>query len=134
MLLMDMLFYMVQFHVDSGVGGPYPVGDGLGKKHGAVLPASASKRDHQMVEMPFQIIINTLTHNAFNMVEELVYLGFGGEVLHHFPVAPRLGFELRFTTRVGQGATVEHKTSAIAAEIVGVAFAEGETIDRHGER
>ena len=52
----------------------------------------------------------------------------GHEVVDDFPVAASLGLELGLTTRIGQGTTVKHKAAAVTAEVIGIAFFEGETV------
>ena len=130
---MDTLFDMVQFDIDGGIGGFQPISDGLGEKHGTVLPASATERDHQMVEMAFQIVVDALGDNGFHVIKKHVGLGLGFKVFDHLPVATGFGLELRFTSGIGQCATVEHETAAVAAVIVWVTLLEGKTVDGNGE-
>ena len=124
---------MVQPHVYSRVGRLDPIGDALREKHGTMLSASTSKGDHQVAEMPLQVIVDALSDNAFHMLQKDMCLGLFRQVFHHFPVATRLGLELRFTSRIGQGTAVEHKATAIATKIVRIALLEGEAIHCYGE-
>lgn len=61
-------------------------------------------------------------------------LGLLVEILRHLPVATGLGLELRLSSWVGQGSTIEHKASTIATEVVGIALLEGKAVDSNGER
>ena len=124
---------MIQFQMDVGIGRLQPFVDGLGEENGAVLSACAAKRHHQVAEMPFSVVVYALSDDAFHMVEEDMDGWLGHEVVDDLPVAAGLGLELRLTTRIGQGAAVEHEAAAVAAEVVGVAFLERETIDGYGE-
>ena len=86
-----------------------------------------------MGEMPFQVIVDTLSHNAFHMVEEQVGWWLLLQVFHHFPVAAGLGLELRLSSRVGEGTTVKDEPSAVTAEVIGIALLERESVDGDGE-
>ena len=57
----------------------------------------------------------------------------GHQIVNDFPIAARLGLEFGFAAWIGQGATVEHETAAVAAEVVGVAFSEREAVYCNGE-
>ena len=132
-LFMDVLFDVVEIDVDVGVGRFDPVGDALGEEHGSMLSTGAAEGDHQVVEMPFQVVVDALSYDGFHMVEKHMGLWFFLEVFDYFAVASRLGFELWLTSWVGQRAAVEHEAAAVAAEVVGIAFPEREAVDRHGE-
>ena len=110
-----------------------PFVDGLGKEDGAVLSARAAKRHHQVAEMPFAVVVDALSDDAFHMVEEDMDGWLGHEVVDDFPVATGLGLELGLATRIGQGAAVEDEAAAVAAEVVGIAFSERKTVDGYGE-
>ena len=74
-----------------------------------------------------------LANNGFHMVEENVDLRFGHQIVDDFPVAAGLGLEFGLASRIWEGATVEHEAAAVAAEVVGIAFLEGKTVDGDGE-
>ena len=124
---------MVQFQMNVRVFLFQPFIYGLGEEDGTVLPARAAKRNHQIAEMAFDVIVNALAHNAFHMVEEDMDERLGHEVVDDFPVAASLGLELGFAAWVGQGAAVEHEAASVATEVVGVAFFEGEAVYCDGE-
>ena len=130
---MDVLFDVVDFDVDGGVGLSNPVGDALSEVHRTVLSTGAAKRDHQVAEMPFQIVVDALRDKGFHMVEKLVRLWLGFEVLRHLPVAACLGLELGLSSRIGKCSTVEHEAASIAAVIVGVTLFKRETVDGYCE-
>ena len=133
MLLRDFAFDVIQFQVDVGIGHLQPFVDGLGKEDGAVLSARATKGDHQVAEMALTVVVDTLSDDAFHMVEKDMDGWLCHEVVDDLPVAARLGLELGLATWVGQGATVEHEATSVAAEVVGVAFFEGEAVYCNGE-
>ena len=110
--------------MDVGIGRLQPFINRLGEEDGAMLSARAAKRDHQVAEMALAVVVDTLSDDAFHMVEEDMDRRFGHEVVDDFPIAASLGFEFGFATRIGQGATVEHEAAAVAAEVVGIAFFE----------
>ena len=124
MLLRDFAFDVVQFQVDVGIGRLQPFVDGLGEEDGAVLSARATKGDHQIAEMALSVVVDALPDDAFHMVEEDMDGRFGHEVVDDLPIAAGLCFEFRFTSRIGQGATVEYEAASVAAEVIGVAFFE----------
>ena len=66
-----------------------------------MLTAGAAKRDHQVVEMPLQIIVDALSDDAFHMVQKHMGLRLLDQILSHFPVASGLGLELRLSSRIG---------------------------------
>ena len=133
MFLLDSLFYMVQYQVNVGIGLFQPFVEGLGEKDGTMLSARAAEGHHQIAEMPFSVVVNTLTDNPFHMVEENVYGWLGHQIVDDFPVTACLGLEIRFAAWVGQGTTVENEAASIAAEVVGIAFSERETVYGYGE-
>ncbi len=98
---MDVLFDMVGFHVHMGIRLLDPIGEVLGKIHRSMLPSGVSERDHEVAEVAFEIVVDALSDKAFDMVEEHLGLGFRIKILDHFPIATRLGLELRFSSRVG---------------------------------
>ena len=128
MLLLDFAFDVVHYNMDVRIGRLEPFVDGLGEEDGAVLSARAAERDHQVAEMPFAVVVDALTDDGFHVVEEDVDGRFGHQVVDDFPVATGLGLELGFAARIGQGAAVEDEATAVAAEVVGIAFFEGETV------
>ena len=117
MLLRDFAFDVVQFQMDVGVSRLKPFVYGLGKEDGAVLSARAAKGYHQVAEMPLAVVVDTLTDDAFHMVEKDMDGRLGHEVVYDLPVAACLGLELGFAAWIGQGTTVEHETAAVAAEV-----------------
>ena len=119
--------------MDVGIGGLQPFVNGLGEENGAVLSACAAKRDHQVAEMPLAVVVDALSDDAFHMVEEDMDGRLGHEVVDDFPVTAGLGLELGFATRIRQSTTVEHKAAAVAAEVIGIAFFEGEAVYCDGE-
>lgn len=131
---MDFLFDMVEFDDDVGVGCLNPVGYTLGEEHRAMLSASTSKGDHQVVEMTFQVIVDALAHEAFHVFQKQVGLRLLVQVFDDLPVATCFGLELWLTARVGQSSAIEHETSAVAAEVVGITFPKRETVDGDSER
>ena len=133
MLLLDFAFYVVQFQVDVWIIRLEPLVNRLGEEDGAVLSARAAEGDHQVAEMPLTVVVDALSDDSFHMFEKDMDGRFGHQIINDFPVAPRLGLELRFAARVGQGAAVEDEAAAVAAEVVGIAFFEGETVDSYCE-
>ena len=121
---MDLLFNMVKTNGYGRVGGFNPFSGILGEEHRSVLASSASEGDHQVVEMPFQVVVNALAYDGFDMFKEKVGLGFLIQVFHHFPVATGFVLELRLPSRVRQGTAVEDETASITAIIIGVTFLE----------
>ena len=132
-LLLDFAFDVVQYHVDVGIGGLEPFVNGLGEEDGAVLAACAAERDHQVAEMALAVVVDALSDDGFHVVEEDMDGRLGHEVVDDLPVAAGLGLELGLATWVGQGAAVEDEAAAVAAEVVGVAFFEGEAVDGYCE-
>ena len=133
MLLLDFTFDVVQYQVDVGIGRFEPFVNRLGEKYGAVLSARAAEGHHQVAEMALTVVVDALSDDGFDMVEEDMDGWFGHQVIDDFPVAAGLGLELWLTARVGQCAAVEHKAAAVAAEVVGIAFFERETVYCDGE-
>ena len=124
MLLRDFAFDVVQFQMDVGVSRLQPFIYRLGKEDGAVLSARAAEGYHQVAEMAFEVVVDTLSDDAFHMVEEDMDGRLGYEVVDDLPVAASLGLELGLTAWIGQGTAVEHEAASVAAEVVGVAFFE----------
>ena len=133
MFLRDFAFDVVEFQVDVMVSGLQPIVYRLREEDGAVLSACAAERDHEVTEMPLAVVVDTLPDDGFHMVEEDMDGWLGHEVVDDLPVAAGLGLELRLTTWIGQGAAVEYMAATVAAEVVGVAFFEGETVDGNSE-
>ena len=124
---------MVQFQVNVGMGSFQPFVEALGKKHGAMLASRATQRHHQMTEMTFLVVGYALVYYVFHVFKKLMYCRSCVQIINDFPVAASLGFELGFTTWIGQGAAVEHEATAVAAEIVRIAFSEREAVYRDDE-
>ena len=133
MLLLDFAFDVVQYQMDVRVGRLQPFVYRLGEEDGAVLSACAAEGDHQVAEMTFFVVFHALAYDAFHVVEEDVDGRLGHQVINDFPVASGLGLELRLATWVGEGTAVEDEAASVAAEVVGIAFLEGETVDGDGE-
>ena len=89
----------------------------MGEEDGAMLSPCATKGYHQVAEMALTVVVDTLTDDAFHMVEKDMDGWFGHEVVDDLPVAAGLGLELGFATWVGQGAAIEHEAAAVAAEV-----------------
>lgn len=130
---MDVLFDVIDFDKDGRIGLADPVGDALGEVYGTVLPASAAKRDHQMAEMPLQIVVNALSDNGFYVIEKHLGLRLGFEIFDHFPITTCFGFELWLAPWIGQCPAIEYETAAVAAEIVGVTLFKRKTIYGYGK-
>ena len=130
---MDVLFDMVGFHDDIRVFFLDPIGNALGEEHGAVLSSCTAEGDHEMVEVALKVVVDALSYDPFDMVEEEVGLWLFIQIFSHFPITASLGLELRFASRIRQGAAVENETTSIAAEIVRIAFFEREAVDGNGE-
>lgn len=133
MFLRDFAFDVIQFQVDVGIGHLQPFVDGLSEEDGAMLSTRATEGDHQVAEMALAVVIDTLSDDAFHMVEKDMDGWLCHEVVDDFPVASGLGLELGFATRVRQGAAVEDEAAAVATEVVGIAFSERKTVDGYGE-
>ena len=99
--LLDFAFDVVQHHVDVRIGRLEPFVNCLGTEDGAVLSARAAEGDHQVTEMAFAVVVDTLSDDGFHVVEENVDGWLGHQVVDDFPVAAGLGFELGFAARVG---------------------------------
>ena len=130
---MDFAFYVVEFHMDVGISRLQPIINRLCEEDGTVLTTRAAKGDHQVAEMPLLVVLDALTDDAFHVVEEDMDRRLGHEVVDDFPIAAGLGLELGLATWIRQSATVEHEATAVAAEVVGIAFFEGETVDSYCE-
>lgn len=124
---------MIQYQMDIWISLFQPIVNRLREEDGTMLSARAAKGHHQIREMPFLVVLNTLTDNAFHMVKEVMDGWFCHEVVDDFPVAAGLSLELRLSTRVGQGTAVEDVAAAVSAEVVGVAFFERKTVDGYGK-
>ena len=129
MLLLDFAFNVVYHHVDVGIRRLEPFVNRLGEEDGTVLSARTAERHHQVAEMAFAIVVDTLSDDGFHMVEEDMDGRLGHEVVNDFPVAAGLGLELGLTAWVGQGAAVEDEAAAVAAEVVGIALFKREAVD-----
>ena len=133
MLLFDFAFNVVQYQVDVWISRFEPFVNRLGEEDGTVLSARAAEGHHQVAEMALTVVVDALSDDGLDMVEEDMDGRLGHQVIDDFPVAAGLGLEFGLTTRIGQGAAVENEAAAVAAEVGRIAFSEGETIYSDGE-
>ncbi len=83
--------------------------------------------------MALTVVVDALSDDGFHVVKEDMDGRLGHQVINDFPIAAGLGLELRLAARIGQGATVEDETAAVAAEVVGIAFSERKTVYGDGQ-
>src|SRR5574339_88906 len=104
----------------------------LGHENGAMLPARAPERHHQILEASAEVVTDTGIDQRGRISQKPMHRFFLLQVLDHRRVPARLAFESRFATRILQATAVEYESSTVAGLVCGqsAAIRETENFDR----
>ena len=105
---------MFQFHLDLRIFGAQVLGGPLGEIDRAVLAARAAEIDRQMRELPFQIVVHGHIHYCKHVVLKCFHFFVLFQITDNAFVSASESGIFFFPARVGQGATIEDETAAVA--------------------
>ena len=120
---MAILFAMYYNNLTISISIGKIAGHLFGTVDGTVLAAGASESDLQAGEISLHIFLNTLSYEGLRMVEELVDGGVTLQELDDGTVFAGIGFVFGIAAGVGKCTAVEDESAAVAAVVVGQAFA-----------
>ncbi len=101
---------------------PVPVaqtfGQLLGEENGAVLAASAAKRDHQILEAALLIIADARIHQRQDTGEKLMHAFLLVEIVDHGGIFTSERLEALLAAGIGEAAAIENESAAVPAFVL----------------
>src|SRR6202521_58328 len=105
----------------------------LGEEDGAVLAAGATERDHQILEAALLIVADAGVHQREDAGQKLVHAFLLNEIVDHRSVLAGESLEALFAAGIGEAASVEDESAAVAALVFWQAVVKGKTENPHDE-
>src|SRR5579864_4751655 len=100
-----------------------------------MLAASAAERDHQVLKTAPLILAHAGIHERLGAAEKLMHTFLMIEILDDGSILSGKRFEALFASGIRKTAAIENKSAAVAAFVLGQAFAmEREAENANGER
>ena len=131
--VLSVLFAVVDHDVDLRVGFAEACGELLGAVDGAVLAAGAAEGDGEVLEVAFEVFVDTLADDSFCEVEEAVDGRFALQEFYHGAVFAGVCLVLGEATGVWQGTAVENVAAAVAGGVGGQSLLVTEALDGDGQ-